>query len=323
MITRKIAFIFLFLSFLNLSYSQKYIAIDSIISKYPNFGDTEKLAEQIQKDFTTEYDKARAIYSWVALNIDYDAKRFFNPSAPKSFTSKDQTEIDREIKKYRDNEIKKTFRSKKGVCEDFSRLYEQIGTLSGLNVKVINGDAKIDFNDIGRKRLYSSHAWNVVEIDNKWILIDVTWGEGYLDYKTKTAVKEFTPVYFDTDPKYFYAAHFPESEYKNLKDKEVYLNGPLIYNQTIERDCEILMPKSGVVTANIGDEILFKIKNLSEFDDLYCFDNDGKEIEMFDVREKNKVLEFEILCQNDRNQFVTLYRHQKAIASFKIISKQQ
>ncbi|MBB4803228.1 hypothetical protein HNP37_003303 [Flavobacterium nitrogenifigens] len=322
MITRKIAFVFLFLNFLNLSYSQKYNAIDSIVSKYPNFADTEKLAERIQKDFTTEYDKARTIYSWITLNIEYDAKKFFNPSVPKSFISKDPTEIDREIKKYIDNEIKKTFRSKKGVCEDFSRLYEQIGTLSGLNVKVINGDAKIDFNDIGRKRLYSRHAWNVVEIDGKWILIDVTWGEGYLDYKTKTTVKEFTPVYFDTDPKYFYALHFPESEYKNLKDKEVYLNGPLIYNQTIERDCEILMPKSGIVTANIGDEILFKIKNLSEFDDLYCFDDDGQEIEMFDVREKNNVLEFEILCQKKRNQFVTLYRHYKAIASFKIISKQ-
>ena len=138
------AFFFLSVIFFDSIYAQKYNAIDSIILKYPNFGSTEKLAERIKKDFTSEHDKARAIYSWIAINIDYDVKKFFNPSAPKMFSSKDKSEIDRQIENYRIGEIKKAFKNKKGVCQDFSFLYEQIGTLSGLKVKVIIGDAKID-----------------------------------------------------------------------------------------------------------------------------------------------------------------------------------
>lgn len=322
MIIRKIAFVFVFFNFMSFAYSQKYNAIDSIVSKYPNFGNTEKLAERIQKDFTTEYDKARAIYSWVALNIDYDVKKFRNPSNPKTFNSKDKSEVDRQMKNYRDNEIKKAFRNKKGVCEDFSLLYEQIGTLLGLKVKVIIGDAKVDLIDIGRKRLYSNHAWNTVEIDGKSIMIDATWGGGYLDYKTETAVKKFTPIYFDMEPKYFYAKHFPESEFKNPKiDKEAYLNGPLIYDAMIEKDCEVFLPKSGIVNVNVGDKILFKIKNLSEFNELACFDNDDEKLEMLILKEENNALEFEILCQKKMRQFITFYRNQKALASFKIITK--
>ncbi len=324
MIIKKVIFISLFLnlSFISSLYSQKYNAIDSIVLKYPNFGNTEKLAEQIRKDFTSEYDKARAVYSWVALNIDYDVKKFLDTSPPKKFTSRDKADLERQKQNYRNFEIKKTFRNKKGVCEDFSFLYEQIGTLSGLKVKVVTGDAKVHLSDIGRKRLYTNHAWNMVEIGDKWILIDATWGGGYLDFKTNIAVKNFTPIYFDMDTKYFNAKHFPKAENGDFKmDEEAYLNGPLIYDKMIENDCEIILPRTGTITANEGDKILFKIKNLSEFNDLSCLGNDGERLEIINQKEENNVLEFEVLCKKKMSQFITLFRYQYALASFKIIAK--
>lgn len=214
------------------------------------------------------------------------------------------------------------FRTKLGVCEDFSFLYEKIGVLSGLKVKVISGDAKVHLKDIGRKRLNTNHAWNMVEVDGKWILIDATWGGGYLDYKTNTAVKEFTPIYFDMNPKYFYAKHFPESEDKDFKmDKEVYLNGPLIYDKMIEKDCEIFLPESGIIVANEGDRIFFKIKNLSEFNELSCINNYDESLEMLNLKEENDVLEFEVLCKKKMGQFITLFRYQNALAAFKIVPR--
>lgn len=76
--------IFLSVIFINSAYSQKYSAIDSIVLKYPNFGNTEMLAERIKKDFTSDYDKARAVYSWVALNINYDVKKISKSSSSKN-----------------------------------------------------------------------------------------------------------------------------------------------------------------------------------------------------------------------------------------------
>ena len=86
MTIKKIIFTILFsLFFLNLSLAQKYNAIDSIVLKYPDFGSTEKLAERIQKDFISEHDKARAIYSWIALNLNYDVKTYLDPPKQKTY----------------------------------------------------------------------------------------------------------------------------------------------------------------------------------------------------------------------------------------------
>ena len=85
---KSIFYIFLFLNLLlsNYFYSQKYNSVDSIVIKYPKyFNSPKQLADQIQKDFASEYEKARAIYTWMALNISYDVKAWLNPKPIKSF----------------------------------------------------------------------------------------------------------------------------------------------------------------------------------------------------------------------------------------------
>jgi hypothetical protein len=75
------------LVFLHTAFSQKYNAVDKIVLKYPKqFDTTEKLAERIQKDFTSDYDKARAIYSWIAFNVKYDLATYLNPPRAKGFS---------------------------------------------------------------------------------------------------------------------------------------------------------------------------------------------------------------------------------------------
>ena len=74
MTPKKIVFLLLInVIFLYSSFAQKYNAVDKVVLKYPkSFSSTEKLAERIEKDFTSDYDKARAIYSWIAFNVKYD-----------------------------------------------------------------------------------------------------------------------------------------------------------------------------------------------------------------------------------------------------------
>jgi transglutaminase/protease-like cytokinesis protein 3 len=261
---KKLVFIFLLLNIILLqsSYSQKYTAIDSIVLKYPDFGSTEKLAEQIKKDFISEHDKARAIYSWIALNLDYDLETFLDPPAQKDFSSKDAADAAKQLQVFNEKTMQKAFRSRKAVCLGYSLLYAHLATLTGLKCQIIKGDAKVDLPDIGRRNYLINHAWNSVQIDGKWVLVDATWGGGYLDYRRKIIVKKFTPIYFDMEPKYFNMKHYPEAAmYKgNTGNKSEFLNGPLIYDSFIEENCEILEPFSGVINANDGDKITFKIK---------------------------------------------------------------
>ncbi len=325
MTIKKIAFIFLFLNYIFLysAYSQKYNAIDNIVRKYPKkISSTEDLAARIQKDFISEYDKARAIYSWIALNIKYDYQAYLNPQKPVQFSYRNEAEKQKKIELIKEKTWQKAFDSQKAVCEGFTLLYQRLASLVDLKSQVIRGDSKQFLTDIGRKKLLSNHSWNTVRVDGKWILVDVTWGQGYYDSNRKIMVNYFNSVYFDTDPKYFFAKHFPDSGmYLDRKlNQEDFLNGPLISDKIIEEDLEILEPDSGIIKANDGDKITFKIKNISKSDTFFYLKK-GQPAKVENPREVKGALEFQITYDKKMGQFITFFLYQNSIASFKIISK--
>lgn len=319
-----LAFIFFNTFFLHTSYSQKYSAVDNIVLKYPkNFDSTEELAERIENDFKTDYDKARAIYSWMAFNIKYDFNAFLNPPKTMSFSYRTEAEKKRKIQEFNNNILQKTFKSKKAVCEGFTLLFQHLASLIGIKSEIIRGDSKTRLADIGRKNTTSNHAWNIALIDGKWRLIDVTWGEGYYDSSKGRMVKDFDSVYFDTEPDYFFAKHFPDSGTflgKKLSMDE-FLNGPLIYNKTISGNNKIIAPESGILEVNNGDKITFAIKNISKSDQFYYLNRKNQPIRIVNSKEKRGSLEFQVTFDNTIGDYITFYLDTHSIASFKVIRK--
>jgi hypothetical protein len=319
-----LAFIFFNTFFLHTSYSQKYSAVDNIVLKYPkNFDSTEELAERIEKDFKTDYDKARAIYSWMAFNIKYDFNAFLNPPKTMSFSYRTEAEKKLKIQEFNNNILQKTFKSKKAVCEGFTLLFQHLASLIGIKSEIIRGDSKTRLADIGRKNTTSNHAWNIALIDGKWRLIDVTWGEGYYDSSKGRMVKDFDSVYFDTEPDYFFAKHFPDSGTflgKKLSMDE-FLNGPLIYNKTISGNNKIIAPESGILEVNNGDKITFAIKNISKSDQFYYLNRKNQPIRIVNSKEKRGSLEFQVTFDNTIGDYITFYLDTHSIASFKVIRK--
>lgn len=321
---KKIVSIFLFLNciLLQSAFSQKYNSVDKMVLKYhKNFDSTEELAERIEKDFDTDYEKARAIYSWIAFNIKYDYNVYLNPPRTQGFSYSTEAEKQRKIKQINDRLIDKTFKSKKAVCEGFTALYQHLADLTGLKSEIIRGDSKTSLRDIGRKTTSSNHAWNIVLIDKKWRLIDVTWGQGYYDSTKGRMVNEFNPVYFDTDPDYFFAKHFPDSgSYLGHKlNRENFLNGPLIYNKTIENDNQIKSPDSGIIEAKMGDKITIEIKNVSKSDLVFYLNKKNQPVKVQNSKEKRGGLEFQIAYDKNIGDYITVFVGTSSIVSFKII----
>ena len=323
---KKIAFIFLLLNsiFLNYTFAQKISEVDKIVAKYPNkFASTEKLAERIETDFSSDYDKARAIYSWMAFNIKYDYNTFLNPPKSQGFSYSTEAEKQRKIKALNDKMLQKAFTSRIAVCEGFTALYQHLAELVGLKSEIIRGDSKTRLADIGRKITSSNHAWNIVLIDKKWRLVDVTWGQGYYDSNKGKMVNDFTPVYFDTNPDYFFAKHFPDSGsyLGNKLSKEDFLNGPLIYNKTIEEDYKVKSPDSGIIDAKFGDKITFEIKNVSKSDQIFYLNKKNQPVKIQNSREKRGSLEFQIVYDKNIGDYITIYVNTSSIVSFKIVKK--
>ncbi|WP_119789840.1 transglutaminase domain-containing protein [Flavobacterium anhuiense] len=321
---KKIALVFLLLNsiFINFTFAQKISEVDKIVAKYPkSFDSTEKLADRIEKDFDSDYDRARAIYSWIAFNIRYDYNAYLNPPRVQGFSYSSEAEKQRKIKQLNDNLIQKAFKSKKAVCEGFTALYQHLASLVGIKCEIIRGDSKISVRDIGRKTTSSNHAWNMVLIDKKWRLLDVTWGQGYYDSSKGRMVNDFNPAYFDTDPDYFFAKHFPDSGsyLGNRLSKEDFLNGPLIYNTTIEKDYKIKSPDSGIIEARNGDRITVEIKNLSKSNQVFYLNKYNKAVKVQKPKEKRGGLEFQIQIDSNIGDYITVFVDGNSVVSFKIV----
>ncbi|MFC4477682.1 transglutaminase domain-containing protein [Flavobacterium chungangensis] len=321
---KKIALIFLLLNIfsINFIFAQKISEVDKIVAKYPkNFDSTEKLADRIEKDFDSDAERARAIYSWIAFNIRYDYNAYLNPPRVQGFSYSTEAEKQRKIKQLNDNLIQKTFNSKKAVCEGFTALYQNLAEQVGLKCEIVKGDSKTRLADIGRKNTSSNHAWNMVLINKKWRLIDVTWGQGYYDSNKGRMVNDFNPIYFDTDPDYFFAKHFPDSGsfLGDRLNKDDFLNGPLIYNKTIENDYKIKTPSSGIMEVKNGDKITVEIKNVSKSNQVFYLNKKNQPVKVQNPKEKRGSLEFQILIDSNVGNYITIFVDTDSIVSFKIV----
>ena len=278
--------IVVFSVFLSMSaFAQDYERVDAIISMYPNtFDNPEKLSKFIARDFTSEEDKVRAIYTWIIQNIAYD------PDEYKQFdyTFSNYRERNEKDEKLRNKIIQRTLQKGVAVCEGYAMLFEKLCEQQGIKNYLVRGDIKSNFPDIGRpfKRV---HMWNVASIEGKYYLFDATWGAGKYNGKF---IKEPSYFYYKTPPELFIKTHYPDMPEDAFMDeimsREQFSEQPLIIEKSLlAKDIE--SPSKGLLfeDAYFG-EILFSIKNIDPEKISYSYGTDIISIEEIE-REANKI----------------------------------
>ncbi len=237
-------------------FAQEYDKVDSIVKEYPSKIKIEDLARKINKDFKSEELIARAIFTWISTNVEYDLKKYskFKKHKLKNKKSKNQFQYEKSISN-------KTIRKKKGICGDYAVLYKYLCDLTGIECKVISGYSKTINKDIG-KRFGEKHAWNTVSINGNWKLIDVTWGAGYVDNIANRFVYKFNDYYFFTNPELFFLHHFPrKTNYLFVeKTKDDFKNLPLYGKNYNYLNFKTEKSQNGLILME-NDTINFEFKN--------------------------------------------------------------
>jgi hypothetical protein len=166
--------------------------------------DLRSLAYDLTASFSSQTDKARAIFSWLHHNISYDVDSFFNNNVQGSTPDS-------------------TLRSGLAVCEGYAGLYAALATYAGLECIVLSGASKgFGYTPLAPGApvppFTSTHAWNVVRIDGgEWKLVDPCWGAGHVQGKGLPYVKKFAPQWFNMTNEEFGIKHFPtNSEHQFL-----------------------------------------------------------------------------------------------------------
>ncbi len=172
---------------LSYSYSIDFKKVEKHVANTPasKTKNTQILSAYLTGVFEQEEEKFAAIYFWVAKNIDYDVKNRYE--SPVYLTVQ---EITLEVMK-----------SKKGVCQHYSELFNELSRLAGLTSYVVNGYGQ-EFGKV----MNLAHAWNVIRVNGTYYLVDATWGAGHINQEGKYE-RDFSLKYFMVKPEDFIDDH--------------------------------------------------------------------------------------------------------------------
>ena len=145
------------------------------------------VVDAVTEGLTTDYDKARAIYTWVADNIYYDMPAF------REGYNKDAADPVMVMK------------TKRAVCAGYSQVLSIMFHMAGMPCIYTTGDC----SGIG-------HAWNLACIDGVWCFIDSTWGSGNV-YDNDTFTKgNVNYQYFATTAQFISASRTLDRGFSNI-----------------------------------------------------------------------------------------------------------
>lgn len=131
------------------------------------------------------FERVKALHDFAAEWLAYDAAALTTGDIPS------QRAVD-------------VFAAHKAVCAGYARLLVALGEVTGDHIVYVTGHSRTSGNDLDGV----GHAWNAVEIDGSWYLIDATWDAGFVNGDTFTA--RYSSDYLFTPPSVFGRDHFPD-----------------------------------------------------------------------------------------------------------------
>jgi len=187
-------------------------SIDSIDStrylyakKAPKTLDVDQLVNYLKKGAKEDKKVVETFFYWISLNIKYSQKL--------------KNKI--HISDY-DVSVESTLKNKETICEGYAKLLNEMCYTADIECEIINGIAQ---NYLNKQVDSTNHAWNAVKINNKWLLIDATWGSGSFNIGSNDYNEELDIRYLFAEPNFLIIDHFPEEKKWQL------LNPPITLKQ--------------------------------------------------------------------------------------------
>ena len=162
-----------------------YKAVDARMRQVPDSAtrSVRGLARYINASFSTDTDKARAAFGWVARHIRYDVDHHYRLELEREATGVAQETLDK----------------RRGVCQHYAGLYSALANQAGVLTYVVPGYSSL-LDPIG-------HAWCASRINGQWYLMDPTWAAGRV-IKNKFTFR-FNNDHFMVRPAVSIESHMP------------------------------------------------------------------------------------------------------------------
>jgi transglutaminase/protease-like cytokinesis protein 3 len=202
----------------------------------------------VTKKFSSNTDKARAIFDWIAYNISFDCK-----AARNNGNEKMSSDV--------------VLKTRKANANGYASLFQDMCSVVKIRCLTVDGYVKNDIEQINEKPDEFNHTWAVVQLGqspDSWFYVDPTWGSGYTDEKVTTFTRAYNDAYFFADKVIFNYQHFPDntawllgSGTKSVKD---FFATPLIKDHAYDFRISNFSPSSGMIKTTIKKPVRFSFR---------------------------------------------------------------
>lgn len=156
-----------------------------------NFPNLFELTDQLIGPAQGDREKVRAIFYWIAKNIRYD-----HPGRRTHYW---------DLIPAGDPLARHVYERGSGICSGYAQLLHTMLSYAGITDSIVEGYAKGD-SYAPAADTSANHAWNAVQIDGRWHLLDATWAS------PATANEPIREMYFMAEPGRLAASHLPIDE---------------------------------------------------------------------------------------------------------------
>ena len=125
----------------------------SIQTPYESERSIDALVSYCEKSTWNDFQRVRFYFVWIATHVQYD-EGIYNPQTPEY-----------------------VFTNKKALCSGYARLLAHFCEKSHIPARYVAGYGR----EPEDASTIQNHAWNVIQVSNKWYLFDVTWAANSLD----------------------------------------------------------------------------------------------------------------------------------------------
>ena len=182
----------------------------------------DSVAKFLAERITDKRRLIKALHDFVVLRMTYDHNAVEHPEQRPS------------------QQAEAVFATRTAVCEGYSRLFVALGKAAGLDVAYVTGYVRTEHYRVDASKAVDDakaitalegylHAWNAVQLDGRWMLVDTTWDDQ----------DEADPrsTYLLTPPELFLYDHLPQEVRWEL------IASPISASEFVRRP--ILSPEAG------------------------------------------------------------------------------
>lgn len=244
---REVLFLFFFIGVFALQ-SQNDLEIKKMVRAYKNIENSQELFQNIQTDFQTDVIRVKALYCWLTLHVQYRTPPTSFIAAPEEIVYFNKDDLKRKLQAKNNKLVEETIQNRVGVCKHIALVIQKFCTYLQIENELIKGYVRNAPDQIGITPKFKNHVWNAVNLDNRWFLIDATYG---IDYDREEQRADCDYSYFDLSPAQMRLTHFPSNSkwilYLQQSTIERFSTSPMFWDAFIKAKAELVAPVSGVL----------------------------------------------------------------------------